>query len=134
MSTIHCPRCGAAVPPEQDWCLECGHAARTRVAPAPRWRLPIIVAATVGILALGALGLAFVDLTEDPEGPPPATTPSTAPTTTPAVPPPPPATTPSTAPTTTPAVPPPPPATTTTPTATAPAAPPPPTEPPAPQP
>src|SRR3989442_513836 len=33
-----CPRCGAAMAPEQDWCLECGAAATTRVLRPPGWR------------------------------------------------------------------------------------------------
>jgi hypothetical protein len=74
--TIRCARCGADVPPDRDWCLECGLAARTRVAPAPPWRIPLAVSAVVAVLALAALGLAFVDLTEDP--PPPVTTPQPA--------------------------------------------------------
>ena len=84
--TLRCPRCGAEVPPDRDWCLECGLAARTVVAPTPRWRLPLIVAAVVGALALAAIAVAFVDLTEDPKTipapaattavPPAATTPT----------------------------------------------------------
>jgi hypothetical protein len=96
--TLRCPRCGADVPHDQDWCLSCGLAARTRVAATPRWKIPLALAATVAALALAALAIAFVDLTKDPET---VTAPATAPavpTTPPAatVPPgtPPPATTP----------------------------------------
>lgn len=63
--TIPCPRCNATIGPEQDWCLNCGAPARTRLAPLPNWRLPV---ALVGILAIGAivaLILAFVSLTSD---------------------------------------------------------------------
>ena len=109
--TISCARCGADVPPDRDWCLECGLAARTRIAPAPPWRVPLIAAAVVAALALAALAVAFVDLTEDP--PPPVTTPTQPAAPAPA----PPAQTQAPATTTPPA------ATTTNPTATAPAAP-----------
>ncbi len=64
--TIACPRCGSPVPEDQDWCLECGYAARTVVQPTPRWRIPVAVAAIVAALALAGLAVAFVDLTEDP--------------------------------------------------------------------
>ena len=108
--TIPCPRCGKPVPQDQEWCLECGYAARTRIARSPRWRIPIVVATVVAVLALAGIAVAFVDLTEDPEGPP-STTPATAPTTVPptttappTVPATPPATTP-TVPSTTPTVP-----------------------------
>lgn len=81
--TIRCARCGADVPPDHDWCLECGLAARTRVAPTPRWRVPLLLAGGIAALALAALAVAFVDLTKDPAetttttvttgAPPPAT-------------------------------------------------------------
>ena len=85
---IPCPRCGARVPEDQDWCLECGLAARTVVAPTPKWRVPLIVAAVVGALALAAIAVAFVDLTEDPRTVPApvATTAAPPATTTPTVP------------------------------------------------
>ena len=38
--SIRCPRCSSPIGPEQDWCLECGAPARTRLAPTPNWRLP----------------------------------------------------------------------------------------------
>jgi hypothetical protein len=62
---LRCPRCGAYVPPEQDWCLECGAPARTRLAPTPNWRAPIAVVAVVVLLAGVALALAFNSLTSD---------------------------------------------------------------------
>ena len=73
--TIRCPRCSAPVGPDQDWCLECGAAARTRLAATPNWRLPIIVLAIVVVLAGAGLAVAFVALTNDNS----ATTPATAP-------------------------------------------------------
>jgi hypothetical protein len=78
--TMLCARCGHEVPPEADWCLECGLAARTRIAPTPRWRIPLVGALVVSVLALAGLGYAFVELTRDPaEQPPAATAPAPAP-------------------------------------------------------
>jgi hypothetical protein len=99
--TIPCPRCQSPVAPDQDWCLECGAAARTRLAPTPNWRVPVIVLAIVAVLAGAGLAIAFVALTDDnaktpstatsapavatePTAAPPPTTPPTA--TTPTVP------------------------------------------------
>jgi hypothetical protein len=62
---LRCPRCGSSVAPEQDWCLECGAPARTRLAPTPNWRLPIAALALVVALAGLALALAFNNLTQD---------------------------------------------------------------------
>jgi hypothetical protein len=62
---LRCPRCGAYVAPEQDWCLECGAPARTRLAPTPNWRAPIALVAVVVLLAGVALALAFSSLTSD---------------------------------------------------------------------
>jgi hypothetical protein len=60
---LRCPRCGEQVAPEQDWCLRCGAPARTRLAPTPNWRLPILALATVVVLAGLALAVAFTSLT-----------------------------------------------------------------------
>jgi hypothetical protein len=73
---LRCPRCGATVGPEQDWCLECGAPARTRLAPTPNWRLPIAVIAVVVLLAGGALAFAFTRLTRDDGNVVAATTPT----------------------------------------------------------
>ena len=62
---LRCPRCGANVAPEQDWCLECGAPARTRLAPTPNWRLPVAAVVTVVLLAGLALAVAFTSLTHD---------------------------------------------------------------------
>ena len=75
--TTACPRCGAPVAADQDWCLRCGDAARTRLVPTPNWRWPVALVAVVATLAALAIALAFVELTRDPA---PATT--TAPATT----------------------------------------------------
>lgn len=62
---LRCPRCGANVAPEQDWCLECGAPARTRLAPTPNWKAPIALVAVVVLLAGIALAFAFTSLTSD---------------------------------------------------------------------
>jgi hypothetical protein len=62
---LRCPRCGANVAPEQDWCLECGAPARTRLAPTPNWRAPVAIVAIVILLAGGALSFAFTQLTSN---------------------------------------------------------------------
>jgi hypothetical protein len=70
--TIPCPRCDAAVGPDQAWCLLCGTAARTRLVPTPNWRAPIVVLALIAVLAGLVLALAFVSLTNDSEPAAPA--------------------------------------------------------------
>jgi hypothetical protein len=57
-----CPLCGQPLEPDQDWCLRCGGAARTRLASPPRWRGPVIAVAVVIALALGVLAAALVSL------------------------------------------------------------------------
>jgi hypothetical protein len=85
-----CPRCSAPLDPDQDWCLQCGLAARTRLAPTPDWRIPLIAAIVAALLGAGGLAFAFVELTSD-DGPvttntttttTQATTATTAPSTT----------------------------------------------------
>jgi hypothetical protein len=58
-----CPICGAPLREEQDWCLRCGTAARTRLAPAPRWRVLVISLLVVAVLSLAGLTAALVKLT-----------------------------------------------------------------------
>lgn len=60
-----CPRCAALVAPEQEWCLACGDAARTRLAPTPSWRTPIALIALLVVISAIALILAFVALTRN---------------------------------------------------------------------
>jgi hypothetical protein len=57
-----CPLCGAPLHPEQEWCLSCGAAARTRLATSPNWKTPIAVLAVVVALSLGVLAAALVKL------------------------------------------------------------------------
>lgn len=115
---MRCPRCSAAVGPDQDWCLECGAPARTRLAPTPNWRVPTLAIGAIVLLAGALLAFAFVKLTGDDNVPAGTTPTAVLETTAPAVVPPPVATT-ATAPTTT--LPPATTATTTTPGQTTPA-------------
>jgi hypothetical protein len=57
-----CPLCATPLSPDQDWCLRCGAAARTRLAATPNWKAPILVVAVVAVLALGVLAAALVKL------------------------------------------------------------------------
>ena len=61
----HCPRCGAAMTDEQEWCLNCGAAVGTRIVPAPGWRVPIIVTALLGIVGAIAIAIAIIQLADD---------------------------------------------------------------------
>jgi len=84
-NAIHCPRCATPIGPEQDWCLECGAPARTRLAQTPNWRLPTVAIGAVVLLAGALLAFAFVKLTND-NGAPAGTTPTATVATTPVVP------------------------------------------------
>jgi hypothetical protein len=57
-----CPLCGSPLHPEQEWCLSCGAAARTRLAASPGWRGPILALVVVLVLALGVLAGSLVKL------------------------------------------------------------------------
>lgn len=63
-SAARCFHCGAELAPEQDWCLECGTAARTRIVPPPSWRGPVAIVALVVLLAGAGIALAFVEVTD----------------------------------------------------------------------
>lgn len=69
-----CPLCGAPLAPEQEWCLRCGAAARTRLAAAPNWRAPFTAVALIAALSLGVLVAALVTLAGDTGPAPPAIT------------------------------------------------------------
>jgi len=66
---MRCPRCSSAIGPEQDWCLECGAPARTRLAPTPNWQLPTAAIGAIVALAGALLAFAFVKLTSDDDIP-----------------------------------------------------------------
>ncbi len=68
-----CPLCGTPLRPGQEWCLNCGAAARTRLAAAPNWRAPLVALLLIAVLALGVLAAALVKLAGD-SGPAPAAT------------------------------------------------------------
>ena len=59
---LSCPACGSPVASEQSWCLQCGAAARTRIAKLPRWRAATVAVAIAVVLAIGGLIYAFVKL------------------------------------------------------------------------
>jgi hypothetical protein len=63
--SLRCPRCSATVAPDQDWCLECGAPARTRLAQTPNWQLPTVAIAAIILVAGAMLAFAFVKLTDD---------------------------------------------------------------------
>jgi hypothetical protein len=77
-----CPLCGAPLEREQEWCLRCGAAARTRLAASPAWKTPVIALAVVVALSLGVLAAALVKLAGGSGHP--ATAPTTITVTTPA--------------------------------------------------
>jgi|SRR5271165_1935713 len=60
-----CPLCGAPLGTEQEWCLHCGAAARTRLATSSNWKAPIIAIATVAVLSLGVLAVSLAALAGD---------------------------------------------------------------------
>ncbi len=57
-----CPLCGTPLHQEQEWCLHCGAAARTRLAASPSWKGLIATLAVVVALSLGVLAAALVKL------------------------------------------------------------------------
>jgi septal ring-binding cell division protein DamX len=92
--TRRCPRCGAGLTAQQEWCLQCGADVSSTIAAPPSWRGPIALVAGVLVIAVAALVLALVELAGDPEQvaeqaatPTPAPTTTTVPTATPTIPP-----------------------------------------------
>ena len=84
----HCPRCGAGLRPDQDWCLSCGAAVTTEIRRPRGWRLPLALVSTVALLALAAVVIAFIGVADDREvvaqaTPTPSPTATPAPTVTP---------------------------------------------------
>ena len=76
-----CPRCGASLAPDQEWCLSCGAGVGARIAPTPRWRMPVVLVGTLLALLAAALLLSLVELGGDPQ--PVAQAPANAATPTP---------------------------------------------------
>jgi hypothetical protein len=87
-----CPRCGAPMTEQQEWCLNCGAAVGTRVVAAPGWRVPIAIAAALLAIAAIAVAIAIVQLADDTDqvaqeppaesaaqAPPPVPTPTATP-------------------------------------------------------
>jgi hypothetical protein len=62
---LACPRCGAVLREDQDWCLMCGAAVTTHVAGAPGWRTPVAIVGVVLLLAAAGLLVAFLELSDD---------------------------------------------------------------------
>jgi hypothetical protein len=69
-----CPLCGAPLHPDQEWCLRCGAAARTRLAASPNWKTPIAIVLVLLTLSLGVLAAALVKLAGDSGPAKPAST------------------------------------------------------------
>ena len=57
-SELRCPRCGASLAADQDWCLECGAAATTRILRPPSWKLAAAI--VIGVVAVVVVALAIV--------------------------------------------------------------------------
>jgi hypothetical protein len=57
-----CPLCGAPLRRDQDWCLRCGAAARTRLAAPAKWKLLVGSLAAIVAIALAVLAVALVKL------------------------------------------------------------------------
>jgi hypothetical protein len=81
---MRCPRCSSPVGRDQDWCLECGAPARTRLAPTPNWQLPTVALGAIVVIAGALLAFAFVKLTSDDGTAPAGTSPSAVVETSPA--------------------------------------------------
>src|SRR3954452_22566752 len=60
-----CSSCGAALAPDQEWCLECGVGQPDRLGARPSWRTATAVLLTTGVLVAGAVGAAYAALNSD---------------------------------------------------------------------
>jgi glucose/arabinose dehydrogenase len=76
----HCPHCGSALGPDQEWCLACGAATTTRVAAPRGWRIPLVAGGALLALAVAAALLAIITLARGPETVTPGPTATPAPT------------------------------------------------------
>src|SRR3954453_15601662 len=57
-----CPRCGAHLAADQEWCLNCGAAAGTEVVEARGWRVPLYLGGGLAALAVVGVILAIIAL------------------------------------------------------------------------
>ena len=57
-----CPLCGTPLRADQDWCLRCGAAARTRLAAPPKWKGLVVTLVAVAAISLAVLAVALVKL------------------------------------------------------------------------
>jgi RNA polymerase subunit RPABC4/transcription elongation factor Spt4 len=60
-----CSRCQTPLQPDQEWCLNCGTAARTAIAATPNWKRPIVLLAVAAAVFAIACAWAFVELTNN---------------------------------------------------------------------
>ena len=58
VTQLRCPRCGANLAPDQDWCLECGAAATTRILRPPSWKLAVAI--VLGVVAAVVVAVVIV--------------------------------------------------------------------------
>jgi hypothetical protein len=66
--------CSAPLAPDQDWCLHCGAAARTRLSATPNWKIPLAVVIVIAVLLVGILAASLVALARGPGAAPPTIT------------------------------------------------------------
>lgn len=57
-SRLRCPHCGASLAADQDWCLECGAAATTRILRPPSWKLAAAI--VLGVVAAVVVAMVIV--------------------------------------------------------------------------
>jgi hypothetical protein len=60
----HCAQCHAPLAEDQEWCLECG-SSRTLIYAAPDWRVPVVIALVVILLAIGGFAFAITRLSDN---------------------------------------------------------------------
>jgi hypothetical protein len=74
-----CPRCGASMTDEQEWCLRCGAAVGTRIATAQGWRVPLVLTGLLVALAAVAIAIAIIQLADDTDEVPATVSPTPTP-------------------------------------------------------
>lgn len=74
---LRCPRCGANLARDQDWCLECGAAATTRILRPPSWKLAVAI--VLGVVAAVVVAVVVVVNALSGDAGRAAATPTTAP-------------------------------------------------------